>query len=96
MDLIAKFGTNYIGRPNGCTLFFYEYSIDIRIKPIYICLKCRKSDIFIFVSFCAVAIGPKNIKTFLLVLTMIVTNCHPILFLLNNFKSTATMVTPKF
>ena len=49
---------------------------------------------FIFISFCAVAIGPKNIKTFFLVLELLVGN--QIYFFLNNFKSTATMVKSTF
>ena len=75
---------------------FYEDSIDIYIQPIYISVKCRKFEIFIFFSFCAVSIGPKNIKVFFLVLKKKFLIGNPILFFLNNFKSTATMVPPKF
>ena len=43
---------------------FHGNSIDIHIQPIYISVKCRKLGFFIFSSFCTIAIGPKNIKTY--------------------------------
>ena len=49
-----------------------------------------------FFSFCAVAVGPKNINTFFTCRKKRIVIGNLILFFLNNFKSTATKVTPGF
>ena len=56
---------------------------------------CGTRFCLVFNSFFAVAILPKNIKTTFLVLKLLDGNCQ-LDFFLNNLKSTATMVTPRF
>ena len=56
---------------------------------------CGRRLCLVFNSFFAVAILPKNIKTTFLVLKLLDGNCQ-LDFFLNNLKSTATMVTPRF
>ena len=61
-----------------------------------IALKLAEDDYaWSLIVFFAVAILPKNIKTTFLVLKLLDGNCQ-LDFFLNNLKSTATMVTPRF
>ena len=91
-----KFAADYFGRPADCTIFFYEDAIDIRIQPIYMSLKCRKLYFLTLFFFGQWPSAQKMSRHFSQFRNCQVVIGNLILFFLNKFKSTATIVTPKF